>query len=438
MMSNIIRITALSAEPDPGPTPAAPSSRAAASSQRSEAIAFLLKLGAALHAYGTPAHRQEEVLTLLSSRLGLTGAQFFTTPTSIMSSFEGGEHGTQEARLLRLEPGDNDLGQLSQLDDVVCDVIYRRLSLREGVRRIDDTLAAPPRYGRLLRVLAFGLASAMAAALFKGAWPEMLASGVVGLLVGGLALLAGRAVALGRLFEVLAATVASFAASAAASLVWGSLSVYVVTISGLIALVPGLTLTVAMTEVANRSLVSGTARITAALTSLVQLGLGVALGARLAAVVGLSTAGGAPPTAAASWVEPLAVVVAPLAFALLFRALPRDIWWIMLIAVLAYVGGRLGALYLGPELGACCGAFAAAAGSNLWARVLNRPSSITQVPAILLLVPGSTGFRSMLSLLEQDVVGGVNTAFSMMLVAAALVGGVLLANALLPSRRLSL
>jgi len=406
---------------------------------RSEAIAFLLKLGAALHAYGTPAHREEEVLTLLSRRLGLHNAQFLTTPTSIMGSFEGqGPQPVHEARLLRLEPGDNDLGKLSALDDVVCDVIAGRLSLHEGVGQIDDVLARPPLYGGPLRVLTFGVASAMAAAMFGGAWADAAAAGLSGLLVGALTILAARSTTLGRLFEVLAATTAAFAAVALAGLSGRSLSIHIVTVSGLIALVPGLTLTVAMTELASRSLVSGTARITSALTTLVQLGFGVALGQKLAGLAGLSGAGPAAVAGVAPvWLEPLAVIVAPVAFALLFRALPRDIWWIVLISVVALIGGRLGALYLGPELGACCGAFAAAACSNVFSRVLDRPAAITLVPSILMLVPGSMGFRSVIALLEQDVVGGVNTAFTMVLVAASLVGGVLLASAVLPSRRLS-
>ena len=46
---------------------------------------------------------------------------------------------------------------------------------------------------------------------------------------------------------------------------WTPLSVPVVTLGGLIVLIPGLSLTLAMTEIATRHLVSGTARLTGAL-----------------------------------------------------------------------------------------------------------------------------------------------------------------------------
>ena len=57
------------------------------------------------------------------------------------------------------------------------------------------------------------------------------------------------------------------------------------------------------------------------------------------------------------------------------------------------------------------------------------------MPAILLLVPGSVGYRSVSALLERNVVTGVEIAFSVVLTAIALVAGVLLANVLLPARR---
>jgi uncharacterized membrane protein YjjB (DUF3815 family) len=81
------------------------------------------------------------------------------------------------------------------------------------------------------------------------------------------------------------------------------------------------------------------------------------------------------------------------------------------------------------------GAFAVAIASNLFARVSNRPAAITQVPGILMLVPGSLGFRSLSSLIRADVVSGVETAFTAVMIAASLVAGLLLANAVVPPRK---
>jgi uncharacterized membrane protein YjjB (DUF3815 family) len=52
----------------------------------------------------------------------------------------------------------------------------------------------------------------------------------------------------------------------------------------------------------------------------------------------------------------------------------------------------------------------AAAISNLFARVRRQPATLTLVPAIVLLVPGSIGFRSLSAMLNRDVVPGVESA----------------------------
>ena len=83
------------------------------------------------------------------------------------------------------------------------------------------------------------------------------------------------------------------------------------------------------------------------------------------------------------------------------------------------------------------GALTVGVASNLYAYALRRPASVTLVPGILLLVPGSIGFRSLSSLLDREVVTGVETAFTMVLIGAGLVAGLLLANVLVPERRMA-
>jgi uncharacterized membrane protein YjjB (DUF3815 family) len=71
----------------------------------------------------------------------------------------------------------------------------------------------------------------------------------------------------------------------------------------------------------------------------------------------------------------------------------------------------------------------------VWARVLDRPATVTLVPALLLLVPGSVGFKSVTAMLERQTLSAVDAAFTMAFVATSLTGGVLLANASFPPRR---
>jgi uncharacterized membrane protein YjjB (DUF3815 family) len=97
--------------------------------------------------------------------------------------------------------------------------------------------------------------------------------------------------------------------------------------------------------------------------------------------------------------------------------------------------GKLGEL--DADLGSFIGAFTAAAVSNLFARVRHQPATLTLVPAIVLLVPGSVGFSSLSALLNRDVVPGVESAFRTVLISVALATGLLIADVLVPVGRRS-
>jgi uncharacterized membrane protein YjjB (DUF3815 family) len=110
-----------------------------------------------------------------------------------------------------------------------------------------------------------------------------------------------------------------------------------------------------------------------------------------------------------------------------------------LVATCAFSAGQLSTpLFgdaLGPSLAATVSALVLGLGSNAFARITDRPAALVMVPGILLLVPGTMGFRSVTSFLRRDVIAAVDTAFAVGLVAGALVTGLLIANLILPPRK---
>ena len=121
------------------------------------AILFVLRLGHALHNSGYAAHSLEDILQKVCDRLGLVG-QFFTTPTAIMASFGPLDH--QQTFLIRVQPGELNLGRLSALDDVVHLVARGQADSGEGSARIDKILTKKPTYPWWLRVFGYGIVSA--------------------------------------------------------------------------------------------------------------------------------------------------------------------------------------------------------------------------------------------------------------------------------------
>ncbi|MCA9298794.1 MAG: threonine/serine exporter family protein [Phycisphaerales bacterium] len=396
-----------------------------------DAIRFLTRLGQALNTYGTPAHRLEDALRACADALGLE-AQVFSTPTSLHAAF--GTPPNQRPVLLRIEPGDANLEKLVDLDRVFNDVCLKRLDVAAGLEVIDAILARRPRYGQVWQVGMLSLASACAATLLGGA-VEVVLLVLVNSLVVGLLLLISRANRhLSRVVEFAAGAFAGSVAQIEASIFgFDHATTFLVTLATVIVILPGLTVTVAATELATRNLVSGTARLMGAGMILMSVVFGVAIGLRLGSVLEVTPG---EVTEAPTWMWILALLLAPVSFGVLFQARPRDLALISVTCIAGFGGARLGAvLFDFAELGVGLGAFVVGAAANVYARWRDRPAVVLSVPGIMLLVPGAVGFRGITALLEQDAVGGVQTIFSMLVVAASLVGGLLIANATVPPRK---
>ena len=400
------------------------------SGEKKGATDFVIELGVALHRFGAPAHRLESALTAVSRRLGLEG-QFFSSPTQLHAAF--GPIGQQATTLIRVDPGENNLEKLAALDALAGSVTRGKLAVEEGTAQVRQIVNAPPRYSPYLTVMAFALLSGAAAQFFGGAAYDLGVSCLIGSFIGLLAVLTSGGSSAARVFELLAAIVAAAIARIAAGLGL-PVSAHIVTLAGLIVLIPGLTLTVAVAEIATRNLVSGTSRLSGAIVVFLEITFGVAI-ADTIAVRFLEPVSSGAPTALPPWTEPIALVLAACAITVLFRAHPRAVFGITIAATGAFYGARLGAWLLGPTLGASLGAFLVAGGSNVYARVADRPAMVPLVPGILLLVPGSLGFQSFSSMLQHDIVSGIDAAFAMGLAAISLVSGLLVANAVVSPRR---
>ena len=395
------------------------------------AIEFVLELGRALHALGYPSHWLEEHVTEASNRLGLSG-QFFVTPTSIFAAF--GEGRAQHTHLLRLEGSDQHLERLTRVLDCARRVMASESTPAEGTAAIRALALAQARYGPWVTTAAFALSGAAACRFLGGGALELAAAALLGGVLAVILALARRTAGLGRVFPAIASFVVSaLAASAGQKLGFND---HVTSLAALIILIPGLTLTAAMAELSSQHLVSGTSRITGAFTQLLAIAFGVAMGSRVVEMI-LGPPVLVTPVPLPRWTEWAALLLAPLSFTVLLRAAPRDGLWILAVGVAAYLVGRLAAAPLGIELAAFLAAFTAGLLSHALARVRGTPPAVTLVPSLLLLVPGSIGFRGLTLLIDRDIMSGIEGAFRMLLVAGALVAGMLLASALVPSSGLS-
>ena len=429
-------MTAPGGEPDDlQPTPSA------RHKSREQLADYLLDMGAALASYGCPSYRLEDVIRAVAEAEGYR-AEPFALPTGLFLRVTPKEH-THETvpevhRMTRLSDWGVDLERLTLVDAIFNDVVDRRASIEQGRARIREVVKRPAAWSPALVWAATTVSAGAAAVFFRGTQVDILVASLVGAVVGASRVLLGRDPAQRLLSEFMGGLFAAMCAWLA-TLVWPSASPEVIVLAGAISLFPGMTFTTGLAEIAQKNLVSGGARLMESGVTLLLILFGVALvagfqkisGAALPVAAGVRSGLGLP-------YQALALVVSSVAFGVLFQVPRRYMWTALVSGATGYAVTALAMRHIpeAPHVAAFCAALAVCILSNGLARLTNRPAQLFQLPGMILLVPGSFGFVSLGQLLAKKAEAGVQEAFTMALVGAALVIGVLVANVILPARKL--
>lgn len=402
-------------------------------------VRFLTEYARRLHNAGVSSQRLEGAVRATARALRLE-CEAWSTPTGLLLSLTDTDAllGSQQTRVLRLEPGHVDLGALAALDRIGEEVLAGRLDI-DGAWTAMRALDRPRTRARQLRTIAaFGVASTAVAGLLGTSWLDLAVACVLGLVIGWISVRSGEHPDLDAANEAVSALVATTLATLFGHFV-APIAVQTVVVSALIVLMPGLMLTTAMTELATQQLSSGSARAAGALTVLLKLTFG-----SIAATQVLGAIGWTVPTPAPSVlpmvVEWVAAVLAAASFATLFRAARRDVPLVMASALAGYVITRVTGAWFADGSAVFAGgvffaSFAMAALANLYGRWSGRPGSLVRLPGIMLLVPGSVGFRAIGMVMERDYTMGLETLIAVLSALLALTAGLLFGALLVPPRR---
>ena len=149
------------------------------------------------------------------------------------------------SHLYRLHRNEQDFDKLARLDQLWNEVVAKRMTPGEAILKIDEIDEQPPLYGRVLQMACFGISSAAASTFFGGGPNEMILAGAAGFMLGLFLMLAGPRRALLGLHELLGAALVAATAAGGAHLLGGA-DADVATLAGLIILLPGFSLTIAV------------------------------------------------------------------------------------------------------------------------------------------------------------------------------------------------
>ena len=395
-------------------------------------IAFVQRMGKALHRYGAPAHRLQDALTAMSNELGLK-ANFFTTPSAIMYSYDiPGENGI--AHLQRVHNNSIDLHRLSQLDKLFNDFLGTDLTVTAANARLDDILNENYGYNQITKLFAFTLTSGGASTFFGGNLGDVALSSICGFLLFLIFQWSQHRDAVKRLFDPLSATVISFVATIGAALLGANADIS--TLAGIIVLVPGFSIIIGSTELVLDHPVSGSARLARAGMTVMMLFIGVLFGSGLAQYLfDIDSLQQVVPPSMPVWLPPLSIVIAGLGVGVLFNNSRRDLPWAVVAVCLPYLAMKFGLENLERAPSLFLSAVIVALFGNMFARAFDRPALTVLMPGILILVPGATSFLSITDIAGGNFQTGLQSAFQVFISGAAIVAGFMTSSLLLPPRK---
>jgi uncharacterized membrane protein YjjP (DUF1212 family) len=367
-----------------------------------ELLEFLYRLGQAYIASGEQTALVELYLRRVASAYGMRQARVVAFPTAIFISVHDG----REERVTLAQAPTQTL-RLDQIADVYTlgETAQRaEVTPRGGLEQLTALLRKKPRFGPAVEVLGHAILSIGLALVLMPALRNLIASAVLGAIVGALK-------AFNRDRPILAAPLSVVSAALVSVLVFLAVKYGLpvdpqyALVAPLVSFLPGAMLTFGMVELAYGDMVSGSSRLITGLVELVLLAFGLTAGAALVGyrpenLVDAARESVAEPWAlAAPWVG---VVVFGIGVTLSFSAPRNSFWWMLLVLLLAFAAQQLAAGPLGKEVSGFFGTLVATpVGYLIQKRFKGPPSMVTFLPSFWLLVPGAMGLLSVKRLLSE-------------------------------------
>ncbi|MGK0368042.1 MAG: uncharacterized membrane protein YjjP (DUF1212 family), partial [Thermoproteota archaeon] len=373
----------------------------------------------------------------ISKSLGLT-AEFFSTPTSLLASFkEEDEDGkpclsTESTHLMRLDPGSVNLRKLRDIDNIGDRVLSEELDLVTGKEQLNKIIKRSEFFPIALSVFCYAFLSANFSIWMGGNNFDIIASMIIGLIIA-LITNSKRTSSLNYIKEGFAALVATLLSY---TLLFVSPNIHppVIIFSSLIILLPGLSITIALAELATNNLTAGTGRMVGAIMILLKLAFGMYLGTSIVHLFifpeAVELSSNFP-----FWLKYLLIPIASLAFTVKFKAYFQDSPWIVLSGIISVGSSSLIGFYATDLLGIFVAGVLTSMASNAYARSLKRPALVMLLPGIIFLVPGSMSFDGLNHIFEKDLLVGFDSVFNATKVAISLVTGLFFGNVFINPRR---
>jgi uncharacterized membrane protein YjjP (DUF1212 family) len=389
-----------------------------------EAWHFILKVGVAAHKYGSTSTRLESFLSTLSNRMGYQGV-FKATPVEIVFGLRETTDSPQRLEVMATPPPNIDLDKLARLGELLNEIKEGSLSIPDAYARIDAIDQVPPPWGKFASLLGYVFTGLGLAPLLGAGWTDTFVATVFSILVYGLVLLSARMGAITMSWMPLStALITGFLATLVKYWV-PDLNLVLVILSAVAIILPGYSISLGAGELVAQHVLSGVSNLMSGLITLIKQIAGAIIGISIASLF-VTTAATEPETPVNQMWVMLLFPLLLVGLGLAFQVSRRDFPWSVLLSGIAFLGVLGGTSLMDSNLGNLLGTIVAVVIANLWARKTGRPSSIVLIPAIVMLVSGTIGFRGLASMAEGELLLGVQQFLQMFIVAITILAGILI------------
>lgn len=348
--------------------------------------AMLREIGIALIECEQPTH-------LVATRLHTIAAQYTAHPVRVvvLPTALVVQVGTVAYEVETVLQQTTQLNLAARIDAIAELAEVGAITPADAAREAAEARTTPPRFGPFVTVIGYTITTVGFGMVINPTWASLWGYVFLGAVVGAI-------VMLGRPFPTLAA-VLPVAASATVTVLatWfvadaANDGLLRVVSPPLVAMLPGLALTIAAMELASSQIISGATRLIYGVTQLMLLVFGVGLGVHL----GPELEPQQPSAQMGAWSLYVAVIVVSVGLYIYLSAPKGSMLWLGLSVAVALLGQMVGGLVLSPTHSGAVGAFLVVPFAMLGARIKTSPPAIVMMlAAFWALVPGALSFETL-------------------------------------------
>lgn len=355
-------------------------------------IAVMLReIGIALIEVAQPTAIVEARLVAIAARY--TSAQFRVVVLPTLLLIQIGEAALEIDGSTRSSLQLDSAGRIDEIADLA---EAGAITPRDATAAIEEARNLPPRFGRAMTVVGYAITTVGFGMMINPTWASLPGYLFLGLVVGTIVEVSSPVLTpiLPTLSAFLVTLLATwFVADTANDGLERVIS------PALVALLPGMSLTIGAVELASSQIISGSSRLTYGMAQLALMVFGVIMGVHIAGQVAPQQ----PSAQMGSWSLYVSIVVVAIGLMFYLSAPPGSLYWLMAAIAVAIIGQKLAQTIVSSAHSGFLGAILSVVFSMLATRVKTAPPAVVMLLASFWsLVPGAMSFMSV----SQAATGG--------------------------------